>query len=121
MDKIFDAISNVITETAGGLLAFWAAMAYFFVKFLKWCGAKIAEGANNDLVKKITPYFDKWLSDKLEPIQKEMAEIKESLASYKKIKHSLESERDHLIQVIIEDDEELTQEVRNLLIKHKKL
>jgi hypothetical protein len=115
MDKITDAINNLIISTSGGILALWGAFCWFFVKFLRWCGEKIAQGANTDLVNRLMPSIKMYLDEKLKTLRddldKDISEIKKGLGMYKSKKHDLEGENANLVAALKSGDKELIKEL----------
>lgn len=124
MDKIYDSISNIITDTAGGILTIWGLFLYYVIKFttrgLRWIGTKIAEGANKDFVNKITPIIKAELEEELEEVKREIIIIKKSLMEYKKVKHDIETENGSLKQAISLSDPELLSKLKEIISNEKK-
>jgi hypothetical protein len=114
MDQIFGTLNKLIIDTSGGVLVVWSAGVVFFVKFLKYCGSKIAEGANGDLIKKLMPDVQKFITDivgaleskldsKLEKIENRM----DMYDSQRAEKHNAKGKYDSLIDALKSGDQEI--------------
>lgn len=79
MTKISETINEIIITSFGGILAFWAAIFFFIIKILKWIGAKVAEGAIADFIRKTEPAFEKKLEEKFSKIDKKIDKIEKDL------------------------------------------
>tara|TARA_R110000868_G_scaffold17344_1_gene76351 strand:+ start:29664 stop:30056 length:393 start_codon:yes stop_codon:yes gene_type:complete len=125
MDQIAKTINNIIVDTYGGILIIWFPISYFFIRFLRWCGEKIAQGANSDLVDKLMPSIQKEVNEKLTQLEKkiedtfgkDIIEIKAALKIYQSRKHFLEGENQCLKEVVKDGDEELLRDLQSLLRK----
>lgn len=130
MESITETINNLIIRTSGGILFIWLAILLYSTKILKWCGKKIAEGANNDLVKKLMPSiaeyventietFKKETVNKIEKVSLELEEMKKFFNAYRDTKHNIETENKYLKQAIKDNDEELLKVIHNFLNEKK--
>lgn len=122
MSNVAESVNSLIVQTSGGILAIWGGALFFFVKFLKWCGEKIAEGANNDLIAKMMPTIEDHLDEKLlkfEGVLEDVNDIKNSLHNYREKKHEIEGENESLKQLIINSDQEGLKELKNFLIRRE--
>jgi len=123
MEAISESINNLIIKTSGGILFIWLAVLLYSKKALEWCGRKIAEGANKDLVKKLMPSIAEYVEQKIAEFKKdtiatltsELQEVKNSLNKYRDVKHNIETENKYLKQMIKEDDQELIKVIRDYL------
>lgn len=124
MDKVYESVSNIITDTAGGVLTIWGLFLYYMTKFttkgLRWTGSKIAEGANKDFVKKITPIIREELEQELLEIKAEIKIINKALTEYKNVKHNIETENKSLKQAISLSDPELIDKLKEIIANEKK-
>lgn len=123
MEAISESINNLIIKTSGGILFIWLAILLYSKKALEWCGRKIAEGANKDLIKKLMPSIAEYVEQKIAEFKKdtiatlsgELQEVKNSLNKYRDVKHNIETENKYLKQMIKEDDQELIKVIRDYL------
>ena len=128
MGSITETINNLIIKTSGGILFLWLAVFFYAGKILKWCGKKIAEGANNDLVNKLMPSIAKYVEEKIEDFKKQtiqelkvdLEEVKKALTEYKKEKHNLDGENKTLKEVIKLGDPELINALKYVIENEKK-
>tara|TARA_R110000868_G_scaffold127110_1_gene334545 strand:- start:126 stop:506 length:381 start_codon:yes stop_codon:yes gene_type:complete len=125
MGKISESINNLIISTSGGILILWAACGWFLIRFLRWCGEKIAQGANTDLVNRLMPSIKTYLDEKMKALRddldKDICEIKKGLGMYRVKKHDLEGENANLIEALKSNDPKLMREVVEIYEKrHEK-
>lgn len=132
MDKIYSTINQLIIETSGGVLVIWVASLYFLKKALRWCGTKIAEGANNDLIAKLLPQLESKFDLKFKNFKNEihddfvqkLEKLEDSIAAYKSKKHNSEgilAEYQEAIEIIPEGETinfKITDKDRFLLLKN---
>lgn len=116
MDKIYQSISQLIIDTGGGILILWLGAALILKKVLRWCGTKIAEGANNDLVAKLMPQLEAKFDDKLSNFA---SELRKEISPYKEKKHKIEGELEALKEAIIANDLEVLSALRIIFIKRR--
>jgi len=130
MESITETINQLIIKTSGGILFLWLAILFYSTKILKWCGKKIAEGANKDLVEKLMPSIAKYVEDKIkdfkdetvekiEKVSSELEEVKSFFNSYRDAKHNIETENKYLKQAIRDNDEELLKVIKDFLNEKK--
>jgi len=123
MDAITESINHLIIKTSGGILFLWLAVFFYAGKILKWCGRKIAEGANKDLVEKLMPSIGQYVEGKIKEFRDdtintlsvELSQVKKSVEEYRNVKHNIETENKYLKQIIQEDDQELIKVIREYL------
>lgn len=123
MNSITETINNLIIKTSGGILFLWLAVFFYAGKILKWCGKKIAEGANNDLVNKLMPSIAKYVEEKIDDFKKQtiqelkadLDEVKKALTEYREEKHNLEGENKNLKEAIKLGDPELLNALKVLV------
>jgi hypothetical protein len=123
MEAISESINNLIIKTSGGILFIWFAILLYSKKALEWCGRKIAEGANKDLVEKLMPSIVRYVEEKIKEfkddtintLSNELNEVKKSVETYKAKKHNIETENKYLKQIIKEDDQELVKIIQEYL------
>jgi hypothetical protein len=92
---------------------------------LRWCGEKIAQGANTDLVDRLMPSIKTYLDEKLKTLRddldKDISEIKKGLGMYKSKKHDLEGENANLVAALKSGDKEIFKELIEIYEKrHEK-
>jgi len=124
MDKPIDTFSDIALQVYGAITL---AALFYLGKILKWCGRKIAEGANKDLVEKLMPSIAEYVESKIKEFKddtirtltSELAEVKKSVEKYKNVKHNIETENKYLKQMIQENDEELIKIIREHLNEKK--
>lgn len=127
MEAITESLNNLIVKTSGGILFIWLAILLYSKRALEWCGRKIAEGANKDLVKKLMPSIAEYVEQKIvefkkdtiAPLTADLQEVKNSLSKYRNAKHNIETENEYLKQMIKEDDQELIKVIRDYLNEKK--
>lgn len=127
MSSITETINDLIIKTSGGILFLWLAIFFYAKKVFMWCGRKIAEGANKDLVDKLMPSIAKYVEDKIKEfkddtiktLSSELAEVKKSVEEYKNVKHNIETENRYLKQIIKENDQELLELIKRHLNEKK--
>lgn len=127
METITESINNLIVKTSGGILIFWMAGLVYFGKILNWCGKKIAEGANKDLIKQLMPSIAEYVEKKIEEfknetiatLSNELTEVKKLVEEYKKVKHNIETENKYLRSAIKESDVELLSVIKDYLNEKK--
>lgn len=110
MEQISTTINKLITDTYGGVIIFWFALFKVLNEFLKYAGKKIAEGANNDFIKKLMPDIEKKLNERLQEIENKielkLEDLKHSVNAYKDRKHNLENEYSIMLRAILDKDED---------------
>lgn len=115
MDKI-ENLSD-LAPIAYGAIAF--ATLRYIGKLLTWCGRKIAEGANKDLIKKLMPSIAEYVEGKIrefkDELTKDLMDVKMAVEEYRKVKHDIETENKYLKNAIEEDDKELLEIIKNHL------
>lgn len=127
MEKITDSINALIIKTSGGILFLWLAIFFYAGKILKWCGRKIAEGANKDLVEKLMPSIAEYVEvkikefrdDTINTLTTELLHLKKSVEEYRNVKHNIETENKCFKQMIQDDDQELIKVIREYLNEKK--
>jgi len=62
MDKTSDTFGEIAFQVYGAAIL---AVLFYLGKILKWCGRKIAEGANKDLVEKLMPSIAQYVESKI--------------------------------------------------------
>lgn len=123
VDKI-ETLSDLAPYAYGALAL---AIFRYVGKFLEWCGRKIAEGANKDLIRKLMPsvaeYFEenmkKFKDEIIFPIVDELNHLKNSVEKYKSVKHDIETENKYLKQAIKDGDQELLKIIQDYLNEKK--
>lgn len=121
MDKY--SIDLLLAKISDSYLIISGVVIFFSTKFLSYCGRKIAEGANEDFIKKFEPTIEKYIDKQLKlftaKLSADLSEVKESINSYKAAKHNIETENKYLKQAIKEDDQELLEVIKQHLNEKK--
>lgn len=112
MDKPIDTFGDIALQVYGAVTL---AVLFYLGKILKWCGRKIAEGANKDLVEKLMPSIAEYVEgkikefkdDTIKTLTAELSQVKKSVEEYRNVKHNIETENKYLKQILKEDDQEL--------------
>lgn len=116
MNQISETINKLITDTYGGVIIFWIALFKILDSSLKWAGKKIAEGANNDFIKKLMPDIEKKLNERLQEIENKLElkleDLKHSVETYKNKKHNLENDHSLMLRAILDKDEDSLELIR---------
>lgn len=114
MDDILDSLNSLIIKTSGGVVAFWATLGYFSLKFLRYCGAKISEGSINDFIKKLFPKIEKMVTELFSSFENKMdirfLGIENRLNMHeqeKRHKHTVKSQYESLLDAVQRDDKEI--------------
>lgn len=124
MDKTVDTFGEISLQVYGAITL---AVVFYLGKILKWCGRKIAEGANKDLVEKLMPSIAEYVegkikefkNDTIRTLTSELAEVKKSVEEYRTVKHNIETENKYFKQMIKENDQELIKIIRDHLHEKK--
>lgn len=127
MGDITDSINTLIIKTSGGILFLWLAIFFYAGKILKWCGRKIAEGANKDLIEKLMPSIAEYVEGKIKEFRNdtiatlttELLQLKKSVEEYRSVKHNIETENKYFKQMIQNNDQELIKVIREYLNEKK--
>lgn len=120
METITETINGLIVKTSGGILFIWLAVLLYSSKALKWCGRKIAEGANKDLIDKLMPSIAEYVEDKLEEFKQDaILPLKQALDQYRLKKHNIGAENEYLKSMIKDNDQELIEVIRKYLNEKK--
>ena len=119
MQSITDTINNLIIKTNGGLVAFWGAIIALSVKASTFLGGCAAEGAINKAMLKIFPMVEERFKTQFDIIKKDIEEMKKALEAYKTVKHNIQTENQYLQEVIISNDPELLEELRQLIVRKR--
>ena len=127
MNNITDSINALIIKTSGGILFLWLAIFFYAGKILKWCGRKIAEGANKDLIEKLMPSIAEYVEGKIKEFRNdtiatlttELLQLKKSVEEYRSVKHNIETENKYFKQMIQNNDQELIKVIREYLNEKK--
>ena len=105
----------------------WLAIFFYAGKILKWCGRKIAEGANKDLIEKLMPSIAEYVEGKIKEFRNdtiatlttELLQLKKSVEEYRSVKHNIETENKYFKQMIQNNDQELIKVIREYLNEKK--
>jgi len=127
VNNITDSINALIIKTSGGILFLWLAIFFYAGKILKWCGRKIAEGANKDLIEKLMPSIAEYVEGKIKEFRNdtiatlttELLQLKKSVEEYRSVKHNIETENKYFKQMIQNNDQELIKVIREYLNEKK--
>lgn len=124
MESISQSINKLLVDTYGGIIVLWIIFIRLGTELCRWAGKKIAEGANNDFIRKLMPTVEEKLDQKFSIVERKIEEkfekIEQSLAPYKNEKHNLENDRKIMLRAILEKDEKTFAIIKAVYEKEQK-